>query len=199
VDLSQEYYKISNKRISNFPPELQENSKIILPKTFNKDSRHLSDFIETNSVDLVVTSPPYWDILNQKRTADGKVIRNYSNDKSDLGNIADYEEFLQDLKLVFAEVYKVLKPGSRCISIVMDLRKKDKFFPLHEDQTRIMREIGFSLDEYVIWDRQRDYNNMKTLGYPYVYRFNRIHEFICIYKKDKPIEPKQKRVKNLKN
>ena len=199
VDLSQEYYKISNKRISNFPPELQENSKIVLPKTFNKDSRHLSDFIEANSVDLVVTSPPYWDILNQKRTADGKVIRNYSNDKSDLGNIADYEEFLQDLKLVFAEVYKVIKPGSRCISIVMDLRKKDKFFPLHEDQTRIMREIGFSLDEYVIWDRQRDYNNMKTLGYPYVYRFNRIHEFICIYKKDKPIEPKQKRVKNLKN
>ena len=43
-----------------------------------------------------------------------------------------------------------------------------------KDQSRIMREIGFELDEYVIWDRQRDYNNMKTLGYPYVYRFNRV-------------------------
>ena len=69
----------------------------------------------------------------------------------------------------------------RCISIVMDIRKKDKFYPLHEDQTRIMGEIGFELEEYVIWNRQIDYNNMKTLGYPYVFRFNKVHEFICIY------------------
>ena len=48
-------------------------------------------------------------------------------------------------------------------------------------QTRIMKEIGFELEEYVIWDRQIDYNNMKTLGYPYVFRFNKVHEFICIY------------------
>ena len=54
-----------------------------------------------------------------------------------------------------------------------------------------MKEIGFELDEYVIWDRQRDYNNMKTLGYPYVYRFNRVHEFICIYQKKKA-EPVKK-------
>jgi hypothetical protein len=57
-----------------------------------------------------------------------------------------------------------------------------------------MKEIGFELDEYVIWDRQRDYNNMKTLGYPYVYRFNRVHEFICIYQKKKA-EPVKKAVK----
>ena len=105
-----------------------------------------------------------------------------------------YDAFLADLKVVFTEVHKVLKPGARCISVVMDIRKKDKFFPLHEDQTRIMKEIGFELDEYVIWDRQRDYNNMKTLGYPYVYRFNRVHEFICIYQKKKA-EPVKKVVK----
>jgi DNA modification methylase len=138
-----------------------------------------------NSVDLVVTSPPYWDILNQKRTADGKDIRNYSDHEADLGNIADYDMFLENLKQVFVEVHKVMKPGARCISVVMDLRKKDKFFPLHEDQTQVMKQIGFELDEYVIWDRQRDYNNMKTLGYPWVYRFNRVHEFICIYQKKK--------------
>jgi len=58
-----------------------------------------------------------------------------------------------------------------------------------------MREIGFELDEYVIWDRQRDYNNMKTLGYPYVYRFNRVHEFICIYLKRKEVPVKTPKVK----
>jgi hypothetical protein len=82
---------------------------------------------------------------------------------------------------------------NRGIAVVMDIRKKDKFYPLHEDQTRIMREIGFELDEYVIWDRQRDYNNMKTLGYPYVYRFNRVHEFICIYLKAREVPIKDVR------
>ncbi len=198
VDLSKEFYKISKKRIDNFPLELNRDSEIVQPLLFNSDSRTLSKFIDADSVDLVVTSPPYWDILNQKRTADGKDIRNYSDDDADLGNIENYEEFLLNLKNVFSEVFKVMKPGARCISVVMDLRKKDKFFPLHEDQTRVMREIGFSLDEYVIWDRQRDYNNMKTLGYPYVYRFNRIHEFICIYQKPKSIEKSKSRKKKVK-
>ena len=46
-----------------------------------------------------------------------------------------------------------------------------------DDEESILNE----LEEYVIWDRQIDYNNMKTLGYPYVFRFNKVHEFICIY------------------
>ena len=120
-------------------------------------------------------------LMNQKRTADHKEIRTYSKSKKDLGNIEDYDKFLNSLKEVFSKVYDALKFNKRCISVVMDIRKKDKFFPLHEDQTRIMKEIGFDLEEYVIWDRQIDYNNMKTLGYPYVFRFNKVHEFICIY------------------
>jgi DNA modification methylase len=193
-DLSEDFCTTTSRRVEEFQLTGDSKINVISPKIFNKDSRRLSTSVDANSVDLVVTSPPYWDILNMKRTADGKIIRNYSDDISDLGNIADYDAFLADLKLVFTEVHEVLKPGARCISVVMDIRKKDKFFPLHEDQTRIMKEIGFELDEYVVWDRQRDYNNMKTLGYPYVYRFNRVHEFICIYQKKKA-EPVKKVVK----
>ena len=182
-DLNSEFCNIAKGRVANFKSTFSPSTVVIQPDIYNKDSRKISSVIEECSIDLVVTSPPYWDILNQKRTADGKIIRNYSDDMEDLGNIPNYDEFLKDLKEVYTEIFKVLKPGARCIAVVMDIRKKDKFYPLHEDQTRIMREIGFELDEYVIWDRQRDYNNMKTLGYPYVYRFNRIHEFICIYLK----------------
>ena len=190
-DLSKDFCQIAKSRIGKFQGTLSSEIEVLTPDIHNKDSRTISKIVQVGSVDLVVTSPPYWDILNQKRTADGKIIRNYSSDTEDLGNIPDYEEFLADLKNVYAEVYKVMKPGARCIAVVMDIRKKDKFYPLHEDQSRIMREIGFELDEYVIWDRQRDYNTMKTLGYPYVYRFNRVHEFICIYLKRKeiPLKP----------
>lgn len=182
-DLNKDYCKLAKSRVTNHEADESFDKKIkrFEPEIYCEDSRNLLKHVKPNSVDLVVTSPPYWDILNMKRTADMGDQRNYSNSKKDLGNIDNYEAFLQDLKSVYTEVYKALKPNKRCCCVVMDIRKKDKFYPLHEDQTRIMREIGFELEEYVIWDRQKEYNNMKTLGYPWVFRFNKVHEFICIY------------------
>ena len=49
------------------------------------DSRELYQYVLPNSVDMVVTSPPYWDILLQKRTADNKDQRDYGDTESDLG------------------------------------------------------------------------------------------------------------------
>jgi len=176
IDLNPEYCDFAKQRLAESLFVDHERDSI-----YCDDSVNLLEYVLADSVDLAITSPPYWNILNQKRTADKKDIRNYSDSSDDLGNIDDYEEYLEALKKVFGKVYIALKMNSRCISIVMDIRKKDRFFPLHEDQTRIMREIGFELEEYVIWDRQAEYNNMKTLGYPYVFRFNKVHEFICIY------------------
>lgn len=181
IDLNKEYCNLAKDRINHIQLEIFDKEKHYEPKIHCTDAINLDKYIKPNSVDLVITSPPYWDILNMSRTADNKAKRNYSASSKDIGNISEYEDFLQELKKIYTKVYKVLKPNKRCCAVVMDIRKKDKFFPLHEDQTRIMKEIGFELEEYVIWDRQKEYNNMKTLGYPYVFRFNKVHEFICIY------------------
>jgi len=181
IDLNPTFCDIARKRLQLAKSNLFSDDATTHQEIFTGDSTKLLDFVPPESIDLVVTSPPYWDILNQRRTADSKETRNYSTDRSDLGNISDYDEFLSQLKVVFQATFAALKPNKRCISVVMDIRKKDRFFPLHEDQSRIMREIGFELEEYVIWDRQRDYDNMRTLGYPYVFRFNKVHEFICVY------------------
>jgi len=182
IDLNKKYCDIAKKRILYNQIEISDkNIKFYDPEIYAADAINLDKYIKPNSVDLVITSPPYWDILNRFRTVDNKAIRNYSALKRDLGNIVNYEIFLRELKKIYKKVYKVLKPNKRCCCIVMDIRKKDKFYPLHEDQTKIMREVGFELEEYVIWDRQKEYNNMKTLGYPYVFRFNKVHEYICIY------------------
>lgn len=181
VDLSSDFIKITKQRIKNFQPKLLNNDKPIKPKIILGNSKNLDKWIKPESVDLVITSPPYWDILNMTRTVDKRKNKNYSDNSEDLGNIHDYNKFLTELKKVYAEVYKTLKPNKRCVSVVMDIRKKDKFFPLHIDQSRIMSEIGFELEEFVIWDRASEYNNMKTLGYPWVFRFNKVHEYICIY------------------
>ncbi len=178
IDLSKEFYDIAEKRIDTL--FMNKDSKF-KPELHCGDSRKVLKAFKDSSIDFCVNSPPYWDILNQRRTADNKKKVNYSDSKQDVGNIDDYHKFLLELKKIYSEVYRVLKPNKRCCVIVMDIRKKDKFFPLHIDISNIMSEIGFELEEFVIWDRQHEYNNMKTLGYPYVFRFNKVHEFVCVF------------------
>ena len=179
-EINEEYIKLTKERFkqsklngdNKFKPEIHKKTIFDVPKVLKEES-----------VDLVITSPPYWNILTEKRSADKKEIRKYSDSNIDLGNIEDYYEFLKELKRAFNGVYKVLKVGKYCIVVVMDIRKKAKFYPFHMDMTKIMEEIGFELDDIVIWDIQKEYNNMRPLGFPYVFRVNKVHEFILLFKK----------------
>ena len=172
IDLSNEFCDIAKERC--------KSSDIII---INGDSvKVLKDF-ESDYFDLCITSPPYWDILNMKRSVDKKLNLGYSDDNEDIGNITNYEEFLELLKTIFTEVHRTLKSDRYCIVNVMDLRKKDKFYPLHSDLAEKMKEIGFIYDDLIIWDRQHEYNNMKTLGYPYRFRINKVHEYLMIFLK----------------
>lgn len=181
IDLSKEFFEITKNRLIQNKERIKPKNKLIEPDIYLGDSRKILKEIPSNSVDLCINSPPYWDILNRRRTVDKKNNVNYSNSEEDVGNIKDYNNFLDELKKIYSEVYRTLKYNKRCCVVVMDIRKKDKFYPFHIDITKIMEDIGFELEEFVIWDRQHEYNNMKTLGYPWVFRFNKVHEFICIY------------------
>jgi DNA modification methylase len=147
------------------------------------DAREALKQLETNSINFVCTSPPYWDILNQKRTADKKPIHNYGKNQFDLGKIESYDDFLSEMKTVFTEVFRVLMEGKYCVVVVMDIRKKDKFYPFHSDLARYLQEIGFIFDDIIIWDRRHEYNNMRPLGYPSTFRINKAHEFVLVFKK----------------
>lgn len=171
IDLSNEFCIVARERAQN-----DENINITNGDSF----RELSNLPE-NSFDICVTSPPYWDILNMKRSADQKVSVNYSDDEEDLGNLSDYSKFIDKLGALFTEVKRVLKPGGYCIVNVMDIRKKSEFYPLHSDLSTKMRESGYIYDDLIIWDRQIDYNNMKTLGYPSKFRINKVHEYLLIF------------------
>jgi DNA modification methylase len=180
-EISKEFIKLAKKRLSQ--QLLFSSNNEAKPLIYEDDARNLLNYLEPNSIDLVVTSPPYWDIHLQKRTADYKEIRPYTESNLDLGNIKDYKEFIDELKEIFGKVYTALKTGKCCVIIVMDLRKKNKFYPLHIDTARMMMEIGFEFEDIIIWDRKQEYSNLRPLGYPYVFRVNKIHEYILIFKK----------------
>jgi len=171
IDLSEEFCNIASNRVIN-------DDDI---NTITGDSFQELKNIDDRFFDICVTSPPYWDILNMKRSADGKANINYSSENNDLGNIDDYKCFIQSLINVFSEVYRTLKTGGYCIVNVMDIRKKSTFYPLHSDLSTAMQNIGFIYDDLIIWDRQIDYNNMRPLGYPYRFRINKVHEYLLIF------------------
>ncbi len=157
---------------------------------------HIPDRLPADSVDLCVTSPPYWDILARRRTADMRAVRDYAGaeeEAGDLSRVADYAEFVEQLGRVFDGIHTVLKPGAYCVVNVMDLRKKSRFYPLHSDLASRLsdpeRGGRFLYDDLIIWDRRADYNSLRPLGYPAVFRINKVHEFLLIFRKEPAPRP----------
>ena len=173
LELSPEYAAAANERLG-------PASRSVVHMASAAD---LSDHVEPDSVDLCITSPPYWNILNQRRTADMKSVRHYGNLAGDLGTVEEYDEFLSALAAVFCNVLVALKPRAYCCVVVMDLRKKNRFYPLHSDLAGRLVEAGYIFDDLIIWNRQTEYNNLRPLGYPSVFRVNKVHEFIVVLQK----------------
>ena len=105
-------------------------------KLINADARDLS-FIPDESVHLVVTSPPYWN------------LKRYNDSDAQLGHIDDYEHFLAQLRQVWQEAFRVLVPGGRLVCVVGDVclsRKRagrHHVLPLSADVQVRARRIGF--------------------------------------------------------
>jgi DNA modification methylase len=175
LELSPEYHRTAQARL-----KAAGDAQAVLHLA---DARCLADYVAPGSVDLVITSPPYWDILSRPRTADRKAPRAYRADGRDLGKIGDYAAFLEALSEVFLECWRCLRPGGYALVVVMDLRKRDRFYPLHADLAAAMEKIGFIFDDLVVWDRRQEYNSLRPLGYPAVFRINKAHEYVLIFKK----------------
>jgi DNA modification methylase len=193
VELSQEYAALASQRIADVARLAVEQDESLPAPTRTEQKSHvihgsalkLSEHVPPESVDLCITSPPYWNVLNQRRSADHKAVRHYGNHEQDLGVVDDYEAFLTELTLVFEQVLETLRPGGYCCVIVMDLRKKSQFFPFHSDLAARLQQIGYIYDDLIIWNRQSEYNNLRPLGFPSVFRVNKVHEFILLMQKPK--------------
>lgn len=148
------------------------------------DARDLIKDLPENSLDLVVTSPPYWNILhkvdhkaNQERKKHDLDTR-YSDDERDLGNIDNYEEFLEELASILGECGRALKPKKHMVAIVSDFRDKSRFIMFHADLARAMEKYKMELRGLtVLYQRHK---RIFPYGYPYAYVPNIHHQYIVI-------------------
>ena len=111
------------------------------------DARDLS-FIPDSSVHLVVTSPPYWNLKEYAR-----------GNQSQLGDIEDYERFLEELDKVWTHCARVLVPGGRVCCVVGDVcipRKRGGrhyVMPLHADIQVRSRKLGLDGLTPILWHK----------------------------------------------
>jgi DNA modification methylase len=134
-------------------------------RIFRGDARRMSQ-VKDETVHLALTSPPYW------------TLKPYPHREGQLGNIVDYEEFLQNLDRVWAECHRALVPGGRLIVVVGDVclsRKKHgrhSVVPLHSAIQEHCRRIGFDNLAPIIWYKISNAkyeveNGTRFLGKPY--------------------------------
>lgn len=103
------------------------------------DARDLS-FIESDSVDLILTHPPYMNII---KYSDGKIA-------GDLSNIGSLPKFCDEIELIAANLIRVLKCDKYCAILIGDTRRGRHYVPLAFNVMQRFLKVGFVLKEDIV-------------------------------------------------
>jgi len=108
-------------------------------RVYHGDARNL-DKIPDNSIDLVATHPPYFNIIKYGEQGIG----------GDLSRAKSLEEYLAMMKQIAEEIYRVLRPGGVLGILVGDTRVKKHYVPISHYVLLTLLDVGFVLKEEVI-------------------------------------------------
>ncbi len=140
------------------------------------NSKNMNE-LKDKSVDLMITSPPYWN------------LKEYGNGDSEKG----YEQYIKEIGEVLTEVSRVLKNGRfACINIGTAVSNYEmKHIP--SDIINIMKQLGFVFRKEIIWYKPKGTQGLWQRGttkflkkspYPCNLNLNIMHEYILIFQKD---------------
>ena len=185
IDLNEEYHQLYLQRNQKSP--ILDGCEYIVG-----DSLDVLDRI--NSVDYIVTSPPYHNILrnNSKGTRNnsGKNFRMsardgveyYSDLENDLGNYEKYEDFLAAFKAIMTKAYHRLRNKKYASIIISDFTVDKKEICVQADVVKLMQEIGFHFVGTTIL--MQTVKPLYPFGYPYAYKINHHHQNIISFRKE---------------
>lgn len=182
IELNKKWVDLGKLRLKE---EVKDSSN---QKIIHGDARLvLKDFIES-SINYIVTSPPYWNILRKqtkekkrKERSENGFDTKYSDSESDLGNIKQYSNFLKELNMCFTECYRVLQNKRYATIIVSDFRHGTKLIPYHSHVVDLCTKIGFTLQGIGILVQSS--KKLYPYGYPYAYVPNIHHQYVLTFRK----------------
>ena len=160
----EEKFRAKAKALASSPEILNTTHQVIFG-----DARVMQELPKSESVHLVVTSPPYWTLKKYDGGAGA----------DQLGHVADYQHFLAELSKVWGRCLDLLVPGGRLCVVVGDIcisrRKGGRHFvvPLHADISIQCRNMGFDYLTPILWYKianaatEVEGNGSPFLGKPY--------------------------------
>ena len=172
-DLHARYTDLARQRLANSSAPLLSRTRQI---AICDDARNIHQYLHPATVKLVVTSPPYANLLNRprlnksRRTHDRKNdqylrVEQYSQDARDLGLLA-LEPYCAEMGAIFESLLSLLKPGGRCVIDVPDMWWEDQRITLHIGLVDALRRVGYELRNIIIWDRTNIVNRIGIFGWP---------------------------------
>jgi len=186
IELYPEWFEIAKRRLEQYAGVTEfDGGKCLL---FQGDALTvMRTQIHSDSVDFIVTSPPYWNILKK---ADRKVrssrltkglATEYGSAREDLGDIDDYGAFLEKLGTYFAEMHRVLRKRRYVAVIVMDFRHASRYYLFHADVAGLLESVGFVLQGLIVLVQPQ--RRLYPYGFPTAFVPNIHNSFVLIARK----------------
>lgn len=183
VELSAQFSAVAADRLSS---DMNNQVDEITCRLINKDIRDCA--FQSNEFDLIVTSPPYWGILDkidhkagQERLAHG-LLHNYGENRGDLSKIEDYNDFVSELSVILKDLSESVRDGGHAVIIVGDFRHKSRYYMFHADLARALE----ASNKWILKGIKIIYQKSKRVfpyGYPYSYVPNLHHQYALILQK----------------
>ena len=169
-DLSENYVRLSRERLSNNRNLFTEARQMVI----QDDARSIDRYLPTESVGLIITSPPYANLLNRKRKNKSRrnrkneqlgKVEQYSQDPRDLGTM-ELDEYTENMGEIFESLLPLLRPKGHCVINVPDMWWENQRITIHVALIEELRRRGYELRNIIIWDRTNIVNRIGIFGWP---------------------------------
>jgi DNA modification methylase len=169
LDLQQKYIDLCEERL---------RQSTVLGKAvqvaIQDDARLAHRHIEPETVGLILTSPPYANLLNRERKNKSRrqrsngqlgVVEQYSQDPRDLGTLA-LDDYARAMGEIFEQLLPLLRPKAHCVVNVPDMWWEDERVTIHIAIVDALRKAGYEFRNTIIWDRTNIVNKVGIFGWP---------------------------------
>ena len=138
------------------------------------DARLVHRYFEPETISLIVTSPPYANLLNRVRQNKSRRFRKneqlgkieqYSQDPRDLGTMT-LDEYTKSMGDIFESLLPLLRPKAHCVINVPDMWWENERITIHVSLIEELRKRNYELRNIIIWDRTNLVNRIGIFGWP---------------------------------
>jgi DNA modification methylase len=188
IELNPKYAAIAKQIVADEARQLDKRAaKSLHVEVIQGDAADAAKLIH-GQVEYVVTSPPYWDMLHargaenqKKRRATPGLDVIYSDDARDLGNVRDYDEFVERLARIYEALCPVLKDRAYLTIIVKNVKKGGKIYPLAWDLAKRLSRT-YTLKDERIW--AQDNQRLAPYGLGNAWVSNTFHHYCLQFRKE---------------